>query len=355
MTSTPAFTIMLPVNRPPDLMGFAIQSVLAQTRGDFELFIICDGAPSETVTAAEIAAAMDARLRVFRFVKGEHHGEAHRHAVLERARGRMICQIADDDIWFPEHLAEMAVLLEEVEFGNTLHTTVFPGDHCRIEFLDLSDPTVQVRMRAQLWNFFSPTVAGYRLSAYRRLALGWSPAPPGLWTDLAMWRRFLDLPNIVTGSRFAVTSLHFPASLRKGWSLAQRRAEIARYAGLAQSERWRDGMQQHLFRRAARQAAGQDGAAVYVAHLERVAAEAQQNCCAYAIRVAELEQMVIKRTWAVKPQGHSPPNATGRLRFPRWPRQAGRLAAILRRFPQRVRQHFRRTAAPPPQSMVPRS
>ena len=295
MRIDPAFTILLPVLRPPDLLGFAIQSILSQTRGDFELFIICDGAPSQTVAFADAAAAKDARLRVFPFSKGERHGEAHRHAVLEHARGRMICQISDDDIWFPEHLAEIALLLDEVEFGNTLHTAVSPDNQFGSEFLDLGDPVVQARMRSELWNVFGPTVAGYRLSTYRRLCVGWSPAPPGIWTDLAMWRKFLDLPGIVAGSRFAVTSLHFKAALRPDWPLDRRRAEIARYAGFAASEQWRDGVRQQVLRRAARQVAELDAASLQVVRLEAVIAEGQRISSAREARIAELERPAAPR------------------------------------------------------------
>ena len=45
--TAPTFTILLPVNRPPALLKYAVRSVQAQERQDFELFIICDGAPPE--------------------------------------------------------------------------------------------------------------------------------------------------------------------------------------------------------------------------------------------------------------------------------------------------------------------
>jgi glycosyltransferase involved in cell wall biosynthesis len=249
MTTDPAFTIMLPIVRSPELMGFAIQSVLAQTRADFELLVICDGAPPETIAAASAAAAMDPRLRVFPFPKGERHGEGHRHTVLQQARGQMVCQIADDDLWFPDHLAEMALLLGDVEFGNTLATTVLSDDRLRIRLFDLADRDVQARMLAERWNFFGPTVTGYRLATYRQLPVGWSPAPRDIWTDLAMWRKFLSHPNIRVGTRFTVTSLHFPALFRTDWPLGRRRAEIARYAELARSGDWRDSIREQVLRR----------------------------------------------------------------------------------------------------------
>ena len=43
---------------------------------------------------------------MFDFPKGDRHGEAHRHAALAEARGELVAHICDDDLWFPEHLAE---------------------------------------------------------------------------------------------------------------------------------------------------------------------------------------------------------------------------------------------------------
>ena len=70
MTS-PLFTIILAIHRPPLLLPFAVESVLRQTVQDFELFIVCDGAPEETVKLAETYAAADDRIKVYPFPKVE--------------------------------------------------------------------------------------------------------------------------------------------------------------------------------------------------------------------------------------------------------------------------------------------
>lgn len=248
----PTFTILMPVVRPPALMPFAIASILAQTRGDFELFIIGDGAPSATIAEAEQAASRDKRIRVFPFPKGLRHGEAHRHTVLQEARGRYVCQLADDDLWFPEYLDEMAMLLAEFEFGNLLHAYIKPNDVVGVYFADLADPAIRDRMMTQSFNNTGPSNVGYHLATYRRLPQGWSPAPHDVLTDLAMWRKFLALPGIAAGTRFAVASVTFPAPLRKNWSLEQRHEEIARHAQRLSSPQQRDGLRQLAFRQAAR-------------------------------------------------------------------------------------------------------
>jgi glycosyltransferase involved in cell wall biosynthesis len=251
--SDPTFTILLPVHRAPVLLPLAVGSVLAQTLPDFELFIIADGAPPETLAAASALAAQDRRIRLFDFPKGARHGEAHRHEALRSARGRYICQIADDDLWFPNHLLEMSVLLAGADFGNLLHCFVTPEGEAGIVFADLADPAVRDRMLAERHNIFGPTAAGYRLSAYRRLDPGWSPAPEGLWTDLFMWRKFLGLADIAVATRFTITSLHFPASLRMDWPLERRREEMERHAALVADPAARDRLRQQAFSKLARE------------------------------------------------------------------------------------------------------
>ena len=75
------FTVLLCVHRLPALLAFAIRTVLWQSHANFELFVVCDGAP-EAAALARAYAADDPRIRVFDFEKGERNGERHRHAVL---------------------------------------------------------------------------------------------------------------------------------------------------------------------------------------------------------------------------------------------------------------------------------
>ena len=49
-------------------------------------------------------------------------------------------------------------------------------------------------MLAEKWNFFGPTCAGHTLDAYRRLPFGWQTKPTDTWSDLHMWRQWLEQP-----------------------------------------------------------------------------------------------------------------------------------------------------------------
>jgi succinoglycan biosynthesis protein ExoW len=226
---SPLFTILLPIVRPPVLLPFAIESVLAQSVPAFELCVVCDGAPAETAACAQDYARRDARIKVLSFPKGERNGEAHRHTALAGAAGRYVAHIADDDLWFPDHLAELEILLAKADFGNLLHVYLHPGGQAEILPGDIGLPAMRERMRVEKFNLFGPTVAGYRLAAYRALPEGWSPAPADVWNDLHMWRKFLRMENFAFATRAAVTALVFATPQRRDVGLEQRQIENRSY------------------------------------------------------------------------------------------------------------------------------
>lgn len=221
-TPEPVFTILLPIHRSPELLGFAVQSVLQQTIRDFELLIICDGAPEETENSAAEFARLDNRIRVLSHEKGKRHGEHYRHLALETAKGHYVAQIADDDLWFPNHLEVLFEHLQDVDFVNTLHFNITMAGDVVTHFADLADPRVQKKMKNQRFNFFGPTFAGYTLKAYRSLPVGWSPGPETIWSDLWMWRKFLNCPNLKFKTGFQITGISLPSSLRSQMSISER-------------------------------------------------------------------------------------------------------------------------------------
>src|SRR5262249_21530179 len=223
--AVPTFTILLPVHRPPALLRYAVRSVLWQERSDWELLIVCDGAPDATVETARSLAAADARIKVFAHPKGPRLGEIYRHQALEHARGECVAQIADDDIWFPNHLSELAQLLRVCDFGHLTHVMVRPDGFIGATLGDLTRPAVRKRILDKNQSHFGPTVWGFRLATYRALPEGWATTPPELGTDVYMTQKFLRHPGIRAATRFAVTSLHFPAPGRNDMDLAQRENE----------------------------------------------------------------------------------------------------------------------------------
>jgi glycosyltransferase involved in cell wall biosynthesis len=222
---TPQFTILLPVHRPPALLPYAVRSVLWQEITNWELFIICDGAPDETAQVARSFAAAEPRISVFVHPKGPRHGEIYRHQALERARGELVAQIADDDMWFPNHLRELAALLRTCDFGHLMHVMVRNDGAVGATLADISDQRIKREILKRSVTNFGQTVWGYRLAAYRALPEGWSTTPEGVRVDVHLTQKFLRQPGIRVRSRFAITSLHFSAPSRREMSLAQREEE----------------------------------------------------------------------------------------------------------------------------------
>ena len=59
------------------------------------------------------------------------------------------------------------------------------------------------------YNFANITDVAYSMDAYRRLPEGWAPAPPDIWTDLHMWRKFLRCEGLRFAALFKTTTLFF--------------------------------------------------------------------------------------------------------------------------------------------------
>src|SRR5437762_5486672 len=120
-------------------------------------------------------------------------------------------------------------VLAEVEFGNLPLMAVRPDGSPLYFPGDLAEPVTQQKLLSERLNFFGPSVAGYRLGTYRRLPEGWVAAPPEIWSDLYMWRKFLRLDGITAATRFTIQSLCLHDSLRRQMTAQQRREETARW------------------------------------------------------------------------------------------------------------------------------
>lgn len=224
--STPAFTVLIPTHDHTDTLWYSVASVRAQTRQDFELFIVGDGVPDRTRKIAATLCAQDARIRFFDNPKGERHGEAHRHAALQQARGRLVCYQADDDFWFPDHLQRMAEMLETHDLAHTMQIEIRPDGGAASHIFDALTPGSIERMRASQ-DGFGLASGGHSLEAYRRLPEGWYPAPPGINTDLHFWLQFLDQPWCRYTMLPWPTVCHLSSVPRKNWSVSARVAELA--------------------------------------------------------------------------------------------------------------------------------
>jgi hypothetical protein len=157
---------------------------------------------------------------------------------LKEARGEIVCYLSDDDLWFPEHVETMQKLLDHHDFANSLpvHATV-EGVVASL-VVDLGDPRFPDRMLGGT-SFIPLSCGAHTLDAYRRLPEGWSTTPPGIFTDLFMWQKFLRQPGCRVQSGTLPTLLLFPSRGRKESTSGERVEELERWAKKVADERWR--------------------------------------------------------------------------------------------------------------------
>lgn len=99
----PMFSVLMPTYNQARWLPRALDSVLAQTDGDWEAVVVNDGSTDETPEVLARYADRDPRIRP---VHQENGGTgAALNAALARARGDWVCWLSTDDEFFPEKLA----------------------------------------------------------------------------------------------------------------------------------------------------------------------------------------------------------------------------------------------------------
>jgi glycosyltransferase involved in cell wall biosynthesis len=96
-------SVVIPTRNRPEMLGAAIDSVLAQTFTDYEIVVVINGPDNPaTPKTSEIAVATGCRV-----VRIERAGIAVAlNAGIEAARGEWIAFLDDDDLWEPNRLED---------------------------------------------------------------------------------------------------------------------------------------------------------------------------------------------------------------------------------------------------------
>jgi GalNAc5-diNAcBac-PP-undecaprenol beta-1,3-glucosyltransferase len=231
-----AATVVVPTHDHADTLYRSVRSALAQTVAELEVFVVGDGAPDRTREIAAELAAEDPRVRFFDNPKGERHGELHRHAALQVARGEIVCYLSDDDLWLPGHVEELRRLLADADFAHALPFWLDGDGQVQALLVDLSLPYYRELLLAGE-NRVPLSCGAHTLELYRRLPAGWRPAPSSVFSDLYMWQQILGLPGCRARSGRRATVIHLPSSARDGLAEGERLAELDFWASrLAEPE-----------------------------------------------------------------------------------------------------------------------
>jgi glycosyltransferase involved in cell wall biosynthesis len=108
--NVPRITVITPAYNVGRYIGEAMDSVLAQSFGDFEYLVVDDGSTDETAVVIRDRAAADPRVR---HITTDHAGACHaRNVAIMQASGEFVAFLDGDDRWHPRFLHEQLSLLE---------------------------------------------------------------------------------------------------------------------------------------------------------------------------------------------------------------------------------------------------
>ena len=207
-------SILVPTFRAEFTLAIAVQSALRQTVTDVEVIIIGDGVDEGTRTVALDLVTSDDRVRFLDFVKGENRGELHRDTGVREAQSNAIFYLADDDILLPNHVENLLYLLSDHVFVQSRNAYFDRKERLTLLPADLSDAEcIAWHLEDPPRNGVSTTGTAHSREFYLSLDRGWSVTPPGIWTDLFMWRAFFARPDFSGATHTEVTTLQFPASI----------------------------------------------------------------------------------------------------------------------------------------------
>lgn len=210
----PVASILIPAFRAATTLPLAIGSALRQTVRDVEIIVIGDGVDDATRSAARDAVGGDDRVRFLDLPKGDNRGEVHRHTGVLEARSNAILYLADDDLLLPDHVKNMLELLETSVFVQSRNGFIDAEDRLQLFPADLADPLcIAWHLKDPPRNAVSITGTAHSRQFYLELDEGWTVTPPGIWTDLYMWRKFFRHPDFSGATHPAMTTLQFPAAL----------------------------------------------------------------------------------------------------------------------------------------------
>src|SRR5258708_504056 len=99
---SPRVTVIIPTYNWSTVLPYAIDSVLKQTMGDFELLVVGDGCTDDSEQV--VTAINDARVRWINLPANTGHQAGPNNRGLQEARGEFIAYLGHDDLWLRHHL-----------------------------------------------------------------------------------------------------------------------------------------------------------------------------------------------------------------------------------------------------------
>lgn len=104
-------SVVIPLYNKEKAIARTVESVLKQTKPDFELIIVNDGSTDNSLAVAQQLALQDSRLRIIDKPNGGVSSA--RNTGIKAASGEYIALLDGDDTWDPTFLEEQVRLIED--------------------------------------------------------------------------------------------------------------------------------------------------------------------------------------------------------------------------------------------------
>ena len=128
LRSSRMVSIIVPVYNAASYIEETVASVISQTFTDWELILVNDCSPDNSLSIIQALASQDPRIRVIDKKQNEGAAKA-RNTGLEAAKGRYIAFLDADDIWRPEKLQMELQYMQRHNAGFVFSAYEFGDEH----------------------------------------------------------------------------------------------------------------------------------------------------------------------------------------------------------------------------------
>lgn len=123
----PLVTVVIAAYNRSHLLKYAIKSVLNQEFQDFEIQVVGDCCTDDSEQV--VLSFGDPRIHWTNLKKRTGTQSGPNNEGIQRAQGKYIAYLGQDDLWFPWHLIRLVEMLNSgIEFATSLHTIIAPND-----------------------------------------------------------------------------------------------------------------------------------------------------------------------------------------------------------------------------------
>jgi len=204
-------SVVIPLFNKEALIGNTLQSVLDQSFTGYEVIVVDDGSTDASAGIVETFTKQDPRIQLIR--QANAHVSAARNRGIQAAKGSYVAFLDADDLWLPNHLEEIAALIDQCPEAGMLGTAYWR----RLEGRPDSGAIVKALegRRGIVENYFAIAIEYqfiYTSSiAIRKDALdqvgGFDEADKLFSEDLALWTKVAARFPVAYSSEFTVIYL----------------------------------------------------------------------------------------------------------------------------------------------------